>query len=190
MFCFNGHICYFLLTCQLNIKISYSICGRPWQRNDGAVQLQGAQNNSHPYKQTLNGIISFPSSSWFLHLILFLMVLCGFTESHLKYFSEVVGVWTKSWKKKSNPMPVKRTETEVYTECLQSAKLSWQAGGYLVFGKKATQCAVLCYYIKPAYQGDTLSQLRDDQAGARGNDPSLLPPRWFAVPPQPPWTPT
>lgn len=131
-----------LLVPQLTLKEATWFAGDHGKGMTEQSSCQAAQSNPHACKQKLNGIISILSSTRSLLLILFLMALCIFTESHLKYFSDVFKILTKA-EKKSNPMPVKRTETEVYTEFLPCAKQCWQEAGNLVYGGKSNKvCCV------------------------------------------------
>lgn len=131
---------------------------------------QGAQSNPHACKQTLNSIISLPSSSYSLRLTLFLMVLCIFTESHLKYFSGVARTLTKGWKK---------TETEVHTECLLCAKMYWQEAGDLVYREESnTVCCVSA--ASSMRRGHSNSVKRQPGRYQREGSPSLL--RWLHIP--------
>lgn len=180
-----------LLVPQLTLKEATWFAGDHGKGMTEQSSCQAAQSNPHACKQKLNGIISILSSTWSLLLILFLMALCIFTESHLKYFSDVFKILTKGWKEIKPNASEKNWNRGIHR--IPAMCQTVLAGGreFGVWGKK--QQGVLCKcYIKYTYSGDTLTQFRDSQASTRGNIPSAPSPggltSLFSTPGMSAWT--
>lgn len=99
---------------------------------------QEAQHNP----QILNGITSLPFSTQSLFQILFLMVLCIFTESHLKYLSDVFRILNKSWTEIKPNASLKNWKKSTQNACYVPNCAGKRWGIWCVGGESNTESCV------------------------------------------------